>query len=273
MRRIYVIAESGGTKTDWCLIESGEKHYIATESYHPINWNELFIERNRSFWKTRLLNAEVHLVFFGAGCYRHEPAEVVKNGLLKLGFSVVDVYSDLHAAGNALLSHSNGWCAILGTGSVVFEWKGGEVTEVIGGKGHLYGDEGSGYYFGKLVLQGFVDGKLLEKQRVVLDSLISNLDFLQSTNWKEQKFEVANLSKLLSDHQELFRSFHKRNIRAFIEKHLENRSIDRISCVGGYAAHHEPMIRELLKERSIDLTVVIQRPIVRLVEQKHWFVD
>lgn len=273
MRRIDVIAESGGTKTDWCLIESGEKRYLSTESYHPVNWGKAFIQRNRNFWKEHLSNADIRLVFFGAGCYRQEQAEKVKSGLLELGFSMVEVYSDLHAAGHALLDDNNGWCAILGTGSVVFEWKSKGIARLIGGKGHLEGDEGSGYYFGRLVIQDWIDRRLTDEQNDVLESLISNKPFLKSEHWSEQKFEVANVAKLLSDHQVLFRSFHQRNIELFLDKHFRDLSIDRISCVGGYVAHHERLIRELLKERFIDLTVVIQRPIVQLVEQKHWFID
>ncbi len=37
MKFIRLIADSGGTKTDWCGIdEQKEKHSFTTESYHPI---------------------------------------------------------------------------------------------------------------------------------------------------------------------------------------------------------------------------------------------
>lgn len=52
--------------------------------------------------------------------------------------------SDLHGAGYSLFGKESGWGTIMGTGSVLFQWKEQEVVQEIGGKGHLSGDEGSG---------------------------------------------------------------------------------------------------------------------------------
>ena len=69
MKRPLLIADSGGTKTDWCFIdELGNQHYFSSESYHPSNWSVDFTERIAAFWEQRpeLKKAQVHL--FCAGC-------------------------------------------------------------------------------------------------------------------------------------------------------------------------------------------------------------
>ena len=52
MKKSYLIADSGGTKTDWCFVDVlGNKNYFTTASYHPNLMSEEWIETNKSFWK------------------------------------------------------------------------------------------------------------------------------------------------------------------------------------------------------------------------------
>lgn len=64
----------------------------------------------------------------------------------------VPIVSDVNLASMALLNKNQSLGVILGTGSVFFTKK-----QVYGGFGHSLGDEGSGYYFGKLVLKKYLE--------------------------------------------------------------------------------------------------------------------
>ena len=148
MSRI-LIGESGGTKTDWCLIGSeGTLEEFTTESYHNDNWNPSFHQRSESFWKEKPKLLQANLLFFGAGCFNLDIRKKQAQLFTKLGFKNVEIKSDLDAAGIAAYGIDSGLVSINGTGSVLFEWSGHEVSNLHGGLGFEMGDEGSGYYFG-----------------------------------------------------------------------------------------------------------------------------
>ena len=64
-----LIADSGGTKTDWCLIKSPtDLHYFNSESYHPKNVSEQWVENQKKWFKSLQLPSNTSLFFYGAGC-------------------------------------------------------------------------------------------------------------------------------------------------------------------------------------------------------------
>ena len=61
-----LIGESGGTKTDWVLLEGNEiiGRYV-TESYHPNNHDDDFWSRVADFWNSLDVS---YGMLFSAGC-------------------------------------------------------------------------------------------------------------------------------------------------------------------------------------------------------------
>ena len=94
---------------------------------------------------------EVH--FFGAGCLREENQLKMLAAFEQLGMRNVSVKSDILAGYLATSDQESGFVAIVGTGSVIGRIENREVSEIYGGLGYLNGDEGSGYYFGKLIIE------------------------------------------------------------------------------------------------------------------------
>ena len=218
MSKIYVIADGGGTSTDWCVIAEGQRRFFTTESYHPINWSTQFKERVDNFWKEQLDVSSAKLSFFGAGLFLPERQEEASKLFMDIGFNEVMVSSDLHAAGLASVGRSSGWIAIAGTGSVLFEWSGSEVMQVIGGKGFEIGDAGSAYYFGKLLVDAHKNRKLSVFQEHVFEREFSVADLALYG----QKSYYASLARKLSSHHLIFINYHEQNIRAFFQIHLES---------------------------------------------------
>jgi len=264
----YLIADSGGTKTDWCLIDRyNKKTFFNSESYHPVHWDKDFFLRNRMYLENIKEKEDIAVFFFGAGCFHSENCQEISRFFKSLGFGSVEIYSDLHSAAISSYGEGNGRVAILGTGSVVFDWDNGEVVHRIGGKGHLLGDEGSGYYFGKLILEGFRENSFNEYQKQCIKK------------WKihqinlNDKFEVANISKLFSDKKEVFSAVHVQNIERFIASHNLLFSTDEISIVGSYGFYHQGIIREVFKKHGLTIFRFIEKPISLLVEHSPVFID
>src|SRR3989338_8650129 len=123
--KTVIIADSGGTKTDWCKVDdNGKQVYLHTYSYHPAQWSGEIAKEQREFWEQYPEWLKTELYFFGAGCYQKERGWWMKQTLEDLGFERVFVLSDVHGAAWAALGNQPGWVAILGTGSVLIEWDG-----------------------------------------------------------------------------------------------------------------------------------------------------
>ena len=160
MKNLEIIADSGGTKTDWIISnENGVLTRITTESYHPRNIGIDFLTRNKVLWSEITNLQDYRLHFYGSGCLKKENA-LMKEALSSIGFIDPQVSSDMDAAAKAL-KIENGWGAICGTGSVVFKVSNGKIIEIRGGLGRELGDEGSGYYFGKLIAKAVLEKGIL----------------------------------------------------------------------------------------------------------------
>ena len=182
-----------------------------------------------------------------------------ESALLKRGLHF-SVSSDLHAAGIAAYGpHGRGWCAIAGTGSVLFHFNAGEVTEIRGGKGHEEGDEGSAYYFGKLVLEG----RNIERFQPFVQIAISQYDEI-AFRGKNKKLEVASLAVRLGDNPQ-FEHFHRKNIEQFVATHKLD-DIQELCIIGSYAFHQQELFREVLLRKSAISCRFIAEPIMQLTE-------
>jgi len=267
MRRPLLIADSGGTKTDWCYVdENSEKHFFSTESYHPANWSDEFIERIKAYWTQFPNYKSAELYFFCAGCLKLEKANELKNIFNKIGFSKINVKSDLHAAGLALYGNKDGNVAIIGTGSVFFEWKNTDVALIIGGKGFEVGDEGSGFYFGKLVFQAYQANKLTLEQRQIFEENINISELEKALIENKTKTVFSKIPAQLKQYVPEFTNWHEENIRLFFEPIQKGSTQLFIRIVGGYFTAHSSIFLPYLTSRNIEVEQFTARPIDCLVD-------
>jgi len=95
--------------------------------------------------------------FFGAGMGSKSRIERARK-MLEVFFPAADVIagSDLDASAIASLDGNTGVCCILGTGSNAGLYRGQELLRKLPSGGYLVGDEGSGSYFGKILLNHLI---------------------------------------------------------------------------------------------------------------------
>lgn len=269
-----LVADSGGTKTDWCFVDSsGKKEFFTTESYHPINWSESFEQSIHRYWENRNSEKSANLIFFSAGCLKNEKADELLEIMKRVGFLNVKVRSDLHAAGLASLGSKNGVVAILGTGSVMFDWENCEVENVIGGKGHEQGDEGSGFYFGKLVYQAYQANALSQGQRRIIEGTLDLDRIKNQIELGDTKYILAEIAFSLKEHHREFSRFHKTNVELFLDKHMVGNNSKEIYLVGSYVYFHASYFTEVFSKKGIIIKGIIHKPITSLVEQIVHFVE
>ncbi len=156
---VKLIADSGATKCEWCLITNGKKKTILTQGISPYFLDEAQIITilNKSLIP-KLKEVVIEEVFFyGTGLSNANNALIVKKALKTLfKKSKIVIETDLTAAARALCGNKKGIACILGTGSNSCYYDGKKMQKNSPGIGYILGDEGSGAYLGKKVIQHFL---------------------------------------------------------------------------------------------------------------------
>lgn len=154
-----LIADSGATKCEWCLITDGKKKKITTIGISPYFLSlEDIIKLIENQVITKLGNRNILKIFFyGTGLSNPSNATIIKKAF-KQTFkeAAVEINTDMLGAARALFEHEKGIACILGTGSNSCFYNGKKISNNRPGLGYVLGDEGSGAYLGKKVIQHYL---------------------------------------------------------------------------------------------------------------------
>ena len=156
---IKLIADSGATKTAWCLLEGQKKKTLFTQGLSPYFLKGDQIEQIVGLeLKSKLKGVEPDEIFFyGTGCSNPGNVKIVKKALRNLfSKSAITVTHDLMGAAKALCGDQKGVACILGTGSNSCYYNGKRIVKNSPGLGFILGDEGAGSYLGKKVIQYYL---------------------------------------------------------------------------------------------------------------------
>lgn len=168
---IKLIADSGATKAEWCLIDGKKKRSFITQGLSPyfvtsLQMEEIVQKEIRAGLKNTVPD-EIH--FYGTGCISVNNIKLVKKAL-KAVFpetKKILVDNDIVGAAKGLVADQKGIVCNLGTGSFCCYYNGKKIVKNSPGLGYVLGDEGSGAYLGKKVIQHFLyntfDADLMER--------------------------------------------------------------------------------------------------------------
>jgi glucosamine kinase len=170
---ITLIADSGATKAEWCLLNNGKKKTLFTQGISPyfLNTNQI-AELVTKELSPKLKNITVdYIYYYGTGCSNSDNARSIKKALTKIFPKAdVSVNTDLMGAARAVCGHEKGIACILGTGSNSCYYNGRSIVRNSPGIGYVLGDEGSGAYLGKKVLQYYLYDTFDEDLRARFDA-------------------------------------------------------------------------------------------------------
>ncbi len=173
MPAIKLIADSGSTKAEWCIIGKGRNKTIFTDGISPYFLNTAqIIELLRQQLIPHLKNTVIEeIYFYGTGNKNPVNRKSVVKALKTLFPGVyVEVDHDLMGAARALCGHGKGVACILGTGSNSCFFNGRKIVKNSPGLGYVLGDEGSGAYLGRKVLQYYLYNTFDEDLRSRFDA-------------------------------------------------------------------------------------------------------
>lgn len=156
---IKLIADSGSTKAEWCLLDGKKKKTIITQGISPYFLNT---EQVASILQKELLPKMKNILpteifYYGTGCSSPANKQLVKKALQYIfPKAAIAIDHDLMGAAKALCGHEKGVACILGTGSNSCYYNGKKIVTNSPGLGYVLGDEGSGAHMGKKVLQYYL---------------------------------------------------------------------------------------------------------------------
>ena len=159
MPSVKLIADSGATKAEWSLINNGQRKTILTQGISPyfLNKEEITALLLKEL-KPKLKNVPIdEIYYYGTGCANPDNAKLMKKAIREVfPEASIEVNHDLLAAARALCGDEKGIACILGTGSNSCYYNGKRIVSNSPGLGYVLGDEGSGAYLGKRVLQYYL---------------------------------------------------------------------------------------------------------------------
>ena len=159
MPSVKLIADSGSTKAEWNIITDRKHKTILTQGISPYFLNKEQV--SKLLLKElipKLKNVDVdEIYYYGTGCANPDNAKLIKNAIKQVFPGAnIEVNHDLLAAARSLCGDEKGIACILGTGSNSCYYNGKKIVSNSPGLGYVLGDEGSGAYLGKKVLQYYL---------------------------------------------------------------------------------------------------------------------
>jgi N-acetylglucosamine kinase-like BadF-type ATPase len=271
---MFLVADSGSTKTSWCLFDSSDKQYFSTTGMNPYFLDK---EGTLSVLRKELPIPEglvSRVYFYGSGC-TPEKQPFVKAVLDQhFGITESEVYSDLLGAARSLCQDEEGIACILGTGSNSCYYDGKNMAENISPLGFILGDEGSGAVLGKLLV-----ADILKNQ---ISPLIIN-DFYRTYSIQapeiidrvyRQPFPnryLAQFSPFAFKHIDdiEIKNLVENNFSGFIQRNvLQYKRTDQlpIHFTGSIAWHFKNNLENVLQKFNLQLGKITKEPMAGLVE-------
>lgn len=272
-----LIADSGSTKTEWCLIQGDKKKKLSTQGLSPYFLNteqiKIILEKELIPKLKDAIPEEVY--FYGTGCSNPANAAIVKNAL-KYFFkkAPVKVDHDLIGAAKALCGDQKGIACILGTGSNSCFYNGKKVVKNSPGLGYVLGDEGSGAYLGKKVIQYFLyntfDEDLMERFKAKFNT--NSAEILEAVYKKPLPNRyLAGFALFLAENRGHFmiENIIEDGLNDFFFNHIykyrESWTLP-INFAGSIAYGFKDILKDLCNSYELQLGTVIKNPMEGLIK-------
>lgn len=277
MPSTILIADSGATKAEWCLLTGSKKKTVFTQGISPYFLNtEQITELLLKELKPALKNVKVDEVFYyGTGCANPNNAKSVKKAVGKVFTgAAIEINHDLMAAARALCGKEKGIACILGTGSNSCYYDGKKIIKNSPGLGYVLGDEGSGAYLGKKVIQYYLYGTFDDELRGRFDlTFMTNSSEILENVYKKPlpNRYLAGFCKFLAENRGhyMIENIIEDGLNDFFFSHLckykEIWSLP-VNFTGGVAFGFKDVLQQLCDSYEFELGRVMKNPMQGLAE-------
>lgn len=272
-----LIADSGSTKTEWVLVNQEGQEFFKSDGLNPyFRTHGQLSEAIKNGVKNSLKNTQVDEIFFYGSGSGNESRKAILQNAIRENFpeSEIHIESDMLGAAIACFGKKEGVACIMGTGSNSCVYDGEKIVKSIPSLGFVFGDEGSGGYFGKRILNAYYYKTMPEDLRNALEETSDmSLESVLHKIYEEPQANrfVASFSKILGDYRDhpFIKNMVRKGFEAFADKQLgyfEESKEKEIGFVGSIASVYQEILEKVLSERGMDLSIVVRKPLDRLVD-------
>lgn len=271
-----LIADSGSTKAEWVLLQNGRKKTVHTPGISPYFLSaEQVADLLQNELVGKLKGAEVsQIYYYGTGCSSMDNVRSIRRALKKVfPASKIDVQTDLMAAARAVCGREKGIVSILGTGSNSCYYNGKKIVKNSPGLGYVLGDEGSGAYLGKKVIQYYLYNTFDEDLRARFDAKFTTtpMDILDHV-YKHPlpNRYLAAFSMFLAENRGhyMIENIIEDGLNEFFYQHLcKYTEVWKlpVSFIGSIAYGFKDVIAELCHSYEFELGTIIKNPMQGLL--------
>jgi N-acetylglucosamine kinase-like BadF-type ATPase len=274
-----LIADSGSTKTHWCMIESENtvKEFY-TKGINPFyqTKEEILAELKENLYPRIMQNSIDSIHFYGAGFAFAEQKKMLSE-IFKIIFGkelIVTVESDLLGAARSLFGKGNGIACILGTGSNSCYYNGKGIEKNVPPLGFILGDEGSGAILGKKLMSDALKNQLppdlisifMKEYDLTLEKVLDhvykkpfpNRYLAQFVPFIKENIQYPPIYNIVYGS---FNEFFTRNICQY--PHSEETAL---GFIGSVAYHFADILQTIARERHFKIVDIAQHPMKGLVK-------
>ena len=272
---MILIADSGSTKTDWRQIDaSGNIHQAKTSGLNPYHQDAAEMEQVlRQELRPQVDSKVKQVYFYGAGCANEAAEQTVVQALQSVfPEAALEVRSDLWAAARALCGHESGIACILGTGANSCLYDGTEITDNVPPLGYILGDEGSGAYLGKELLNRYLKRDMpepLSRQFAKRYSVTTEAVLERVYRQSQANTYLASFAKFAFHHLKhpyMMRLVYD-GFQAFFDKNVsryEGFQQYKVHFTGSIAFYYSNILRQVANDRGITVQNILESPIAGL---------
>ncbi len=271
-----LIADSGSTKCEWCLISNNKNKKFITTGISPyfLNSDEIAALLQKELLPY-IKNKNVTQVFFyGTGLKDNNNKRFIQSSLKRVfADAEIEVQTDLLGAARALCKNEKGIACILGTGCNSCYYNGSKVVKNSPGLGYVLGDEGSGAYLGKKVIQHYLYNMFDEELTHAFDTTFhTNADTILNSVYKQPQPNryLASFAMFLAENRKhyMIENIIEDGLNDFFFTHLSkyNESwLYPVHFTGSIAFGFKDVVENLCNSYGMKLGLILKQPIDGLI--------
>lgn len=265
----YGIVDSGGTKTDWIICNSGHAKY----SFETISYNTLNLDSLPRELKDHLKSID-RLHYYGSGVSNSKQKNIIHKQLSNLCENSCHIFieSDLLGAARSVAQNEEAYISILGTGSNFSHYYLGNLIQQKPSLGYIIGDEGSGCNIGRALIKAYFYNEMPEKEMVLFENEYNLTKSVLLENLRKKQHQakyLAQFSKIITKYKtDYFEGICYKEIDEFFERKIcpsyQNKAVP-VHFIGSISYFYSHLIKKICLTQNIKLGQIIQKPITGLI--------
>lgn len=273
---MILIADSGGSKTDWRLIQKdGSIGQASAPGFNPYYQPIEDLKKNVQEILLPKINADPvqKIFFYGAGVSSVKNQLTIKSAFLEFfPEAQIEIGWDLLAAARALCGHEPGIACIMGTGSNSCLYDGEKIIGNVANLGWILADEGSGANIGRKFLVDYLRKVMPEKLADQFHARfpLSREEFLEKVYQQEKPSAfLASFAKFIFQHlddpycykliYDSFAEFYENNVMKY-----DNYQNLKVHFTGSIAFYFSDILRQVANDKGITVKNILEGPIAGL---------